>query len=94
MTVFGETVLVRFIRKHAAARKPAARLLKIVRNANWPHFAALKETLSADLGKRTGKVIIDIGGNKYRLIAVVSFEKQYLLIDRVLTHEEYNRESL
>ena len=94
MTIFGEAILTRFIRKHAAARKPMARFMEIASNANWPHLAALKETVSADLGKRTGKVIIDIGGNKYRLIAVVNFEKQYLLVDRVLTHEEYNRESL
>ncbi|MGA2740068.1 MAG: type II toxin-antitoxin system HigB family toxin [Bryobacteraceae bacterium] len=35
-----------------------------------------------------------MGGNKYRVIAVVNFEKQALLIEKVLTHEEYNRENL
>ena len=95
MIVFGETVLARFTQKHAASRKPLARFLKIVHNAEWPHFSALKETFStADTGKRTGKVIFDIGGNKYRLIAVVNFERQSVLIDQVFTHEEYDREVL
>ena len=63
--------------------------------AVWPHFPAIKTTFPAtDIGRATGKVIFDIGGNKYRLIAIVNFEKQILLIDSVLTHEEYNRESL
>jgi mRNA interferase HigB len=54
-----------------------------------------KETFStADTGKRTGKVIFDIAGNKYRLIAVVNFERQSVLIDQVFTHEEYDREVL
>ena len=37
-------------------------------------------------------IVFDISGNKYRLVATVNFEKQILLIERVLTHEEYNRE--
>ena len=95
MTVFGQAVLTRFAQKHAVSRTPLTRFLRIIAAAEWPHFAALKETFSsADVGKRTGKVIFDIGGNKYRLIAVVNFEKQSLLIDRVLTHEEYTRERL
>jgi len=40
------------------------------------------------------KVIFDIGGNNYRLIAIVSFERESLLIEEVLTHEEYSREDL
>ncbi|MGA2594313.1 MAG: type II toxin-antitoxin system HigB family toxin [Bryobacteraceae bacterium] len=39
-------------------------------------------------------MIFDIGGNKYRLIAVVNFEKQVLLIEEVWTHEKYDRENL
>jgi len=39
-------------------------------------------------------MIFDIGGNKYRVIAIVNFEKQAMLIEKVLTHEEYSREKL
>jgi len=35
-----------------------------------------------------------IGGNKYRLIARVDFEEQLLVIQTVLTHQEYDREDL
>ena len=38
--------------------------------------------------------IFDIGGNKYRLIAKVDFEERILLVQTVLTHEEYSREIL
>jgi mRNA interferase HigB len=69
--------------------------LEIVRGADWPHFPAIKQTLPAtDLGRKTGKVIFDIGGNKYRLIAIVNFEKESVLVEEVLTHEGYNREDL
>ena len=55
----------------------------------------MKRTFPAtDLGKQSGRLIFDIGGNKYRLIASVDFKEQILVIERVLTHEEYNREVL
>ena len=39
-------------------------------------------------------LIFNVGGNEYRVVARVNFEKQSIVIDRVLTHEEYNRERL
>jgi len=93
--VYGEAVLARFAARNAAARKPLQRFLEIAREADWPHFPALKQTFPAtDLGRTTGKTIFNIGGNKYRVIAVVNFQKQALLIEEVFTHEKYNRENL
>lgn len=36
-------------------------------------------------------IVFDIGGNKYRLIAYIRFEKQILYIKAVLTHRDYER---
>jgi mRNA interferase HigB len=36
-------------------------------------------------------VVFDIGGNKYRLIAMIRYAKRKLYIRHVLTHREYNR---
>jgi mRNA interferase HigB len=49
---------------------------------------------TADLGRGTGKVIFNICGNRYRLVAVVNFEQQAMSIQSVLTHKEYDRENL
>ena len=93
--MLGESVATRFAARHADARKPLQRFLAISRDADWPHFAALKTTLAAtDLGKQTGRYIFDLGGNKYRLIASVDFAEQILVIERILTHQEYDREVL
>lgn len=95
MKVFGEQLLARFARKHADSRKSLARFLVLAENAIWSHAEALKGTFpSADLGKGTGLVIFDIGGNKYRLTALVNFESQSVKITGVFTHEEYSRKNL
>lgn len=95
MTIFRESVAAKFAKQHADARGPLQRLLKIAATASWRDFIALKETFpTADLGRRTGKVIFNICGNRYRLIAVVNFEEQEMSIASVLTHKEYDREKL
>jgi mRNA interferase HigB len=90
--VLGEAMIARFAKKHSASRKPLLRFLEIARAADWPHFPALKRSFAAADYTSNGTIIFNIGGNKYRLAATVNFEKQILLIERVLTHEEYTRE--
>jgi mRNA interferase HigB len=90
--VLGEAMIARFAKKHSASRKPLLRFLEIAGAADWPHFPALKRSFAAADYTSNGTIIFNIGANKYRLAATVNFEKQILLIDRVLTHEEYTRE--
>ena len=40
--------------------------------------------------KRTA-TIFDIGGNKYRIVALVDYARQTVLITHVLDHKEYDR---
>ena len=93
MEVYGEAGMAKFAKKHAASRKPLQRFLEIVKQANWLHFADVKNTFgSADYV--AGRLVFDIGGNKYRIIASVDFDEQILVVDQVMTHEEYAREKL
>ena len=95
MRVFGEAVVAGFAKRHPGARKPLQRFATIVRSALWPHFPAVKETFPAtDYAPATGALIFNIGGNKYRLIARVDFEEQWLVIRTVPTHQEHLREDL
>ena len=93
MKVYGQAAIAKFAKRHAASRKPFQRFLDIVKQAYWLHFAAVKNTFgSADYV--SGRLVFDIGGNKYRVIASVDFDEQILVVDQVMTHEEYGREKL
>jgi mRNA interferase HigB len=95
MEIFGELVAARFARKYPAARKPLQRFLRICRQAAWPHLPALKETFaSADYAPETGTVIFNLGGNKYRIVALIDFERQEILMVQIMTHETYGRKQL
>jgi mRNA interferase HigB len=52
-------------------------------------FADLRKTFSAV--DRVGQFyVFDIGGNKYRIIAAIHFDKQRLYVRHVFTHKEYD----
>jgi len=88
--VLGRGKLHDFAIRHAAARRPLGRWEDIVRNANWKSLVDVKATFrSADLVG--DKIVFNLGGNKYRLIACVDFRSAILLVTDVFTHEEYGR---
>ena len=93
VVTYGAAIIERFTRKYADARRPAARLLTLANAASWGTFTDLRRTFpSADLEKRTGLVIFDIGVNKCRLLASVDYESQEIDIRSMLTHAECERE--
>ncbi len=64
--------------------------IRTVRLADWSNFADLKNTFNhADVYKNC--TIFDIGGNKYRIIAKVEYQKHLVFIRFVLTHSEYDK---
>jgi mRNA interferase HigB len=63
----------------------------VVRGADWSKPNEVKETFrSADILKG-GRVVFDIGGNKYRLIAAIHYRGQRVYIRFIGTHAEYDK---
>lgn len=63
---------------------------KIIESRQFANFADIKRAFNA-VDKPGDYYIFDVGGNKYRIIAGISFSHQKLYIRHVFTHEEYNR---
>ncbi len=67
-----------------------SRWFKIIQSTQFDNFAALRIVFpSAD--QVGGLVVFNIGGNKYRLIAAVHFNRGKVYIRDVLTHKEYDQ---
>ena len=61
-----------------------------VSQANVSTFPALRQLFgSADYVD--GFTIFDVGGNRYRIAAVIHYDKHRLYVRRVMTHAEYDR---
>ena len=78
-----------FAEKHHDAKSSLARWYAIVRKDRFLNFAQLRETFphADQVGKFT---VLNIGGNKVRLIAAVHYNRNKIYIRQVLTHQEYD----
>jgi len=81
---------------NAQAQKSPLEWFKTCRSAQWHSFADVRRTRGdADVAKvRSGRTatIFDIGGNKWRVIALIDYRRQRMLVTHVMDHKEYDRE--
>ncbi len=75
---------------HPESGMPLSAWYSVVSKTAFKSFAELRRTFpSADWFG--GKIVFNIGGNKYRLIAAVHFNRGKLYIRDILTHAEYGK---
>lgn len=89
MHVISKKKLRDFWHRHPKARSPLEAWYQVAKHAEWESVADVRRTFgSADPVGRF--VVFDIGGNKYRLIAAIHFNRGKLFVRHVLTHAEYD----
>ena len=91
MHIISRKALRDFWEKHPDSQAPLTRWFRVVKAGQFGSFPELRAVFpSAD---KVGKwVVFNIGGNKYRLIASVHFNRGKLYVREVLTHREYDEE--
>ena len=78
-----------FWQKYPDSQTALERWSKIIEKNNFDSFAQLRATFpSADLVDKL--IVFNIGGNKYRMIAAIHFNRQKVYIRHILTHAEYD----
>jgi mRNA interferase HigB len=89
MHVISKKKLREFWEKHLKAQASLEQWYQVAKSAAWESFADVRKTFNtADQVDRF--TVFNIGGNKYRLIAVIHFNRGKLYVRHVLTHAEYD----
>jgi mRNA interferase HigB len=92
MQVLSLRTLRRFWERHPKAKRPLRAWYKIVSEAKWDGPADVKGTFRTADFVGDKRIVFDIGGNKYRIVARVVYDPFYrVMIKFVGTHEEYDR---
>jgi mRNA interferase HigB len=90
MRVISNKALVDFASNHPEAMVVMQAWRKIIESRNFANFAELKAAFNG-----TDKVddfcVFNVGGNKFRIVASVSFSYQKLFVRHVFTHKEYDK---
>lgn len=78
--------------KHSQAERPLTAWYHAVSKATWSGPADVKADFGANVDfVADNRIVFDIAGNKYRLVAHVSYTFKRVLIKFVGTHAEYDK---
>lgn len=88
--VISRKALVEFWEQYPDSKEPLLRWYKIMVYSEYESFVSLRKTFpSADQVRDL--VVFNIGGNKYRLVASIHFNRGRVYVRHVLTHREYDQ---
>ena len=92
MHVISRKALKQFWQQHPESELALARWFKIMEQTDFKNFAELRAVFpTADLVDSW--IVFNIGGNKFRLIVSVHFNRNSVYIRHVLTHQAYDKGS-
>jgi mRNA interferase HigB len=90
MRVLAWSTLDAYIRENASAEASLKIWFRTSERADWSSFAEVRRTFNS-VDSVADRLVFNIGGNNYRLIAKVSYPHRHLWIRWVGTHAEYDR---
>ena len=91
MRVIAKKALVLFYTEHKDAKIALEEWYQKTEEAQWDNFTQVRQTFkSADL-VGNNRIVFNIKGNQYRLVALVLFRIKMAYIRFVGTHSDYDR---
>ncbi len=91
MHIISRKALRQFWQKYPDSETALVRWFKLINSATFRSFEELRSVFpSADIVDNL--IVFNIGGNKYRLMASIHFNRQKVYIREILTHQEYNKD--
>ena len=90
MKIISNSALRAFAAEYPQADAPLKGWRRVVEKNRFANWSELKASFNS-VDRVGDLVVFDIGGNKYRLVAYIRFEKQIVYIKAVLTHQEYGK---
>ncbi|WP_298909986.1 type II toxin-antitoxin system HigB family toxin [uncultured Nostoc sp.] len=91
MHVISYRSLRKYIESHADCREALDNWYKVANKADWSNLVEVQ--LVFPKAKAVGNfTILNIKGNKYRLIVSIDYEMQLIYIKNIFTHAEYDKE--
>jgi mRNA interferase HigB len=97
MRVITRKPLREFAQRHADAAESLQNWYRTFREAHWESLQDVRRVYphadAVTVASGRTVTVFNIGGNKYRLIAAVHYNRQRVYVLRVLRHAEYSKDT-
>lgn len=89
--IFSKSTLKDFWMKNPDSEQYLKTWFDTAMNANWKTPNEVKQTYANASILKDSRIVFNIKGNTYRLVAKFNFEKQWIFIRFIGTHSEYDK---
>jgi mRNA interferase HigB len=89
--IFAKSTLRHFWEKHPDSEQYLKTWFDIVMRSNWSTPNEVKQTYVNASVLKDSRIVFNIKGNSYRLVAKFNFEKKWIFIRFIGTHLEYDK---
>lgn len=89
--IFSKGTLRDYWRKNPETEQYLKTWFETVVEANWKSPSDVKSSFANASILKDGRVVFNIKGNSFRLVARINYEKEWLFIRFIGTHQEYDK---
>ena len=91
MRVISRKCLNELARRHPDAKPGLDAWFHEAEDADWANPAQLKEQYAMESILKNGRVVFNVGGNKYRLVVRINYAYRVAYVRFAGTHSEYDQ---
>jgi mRNA interferase HigB len=89
--IFSKSTLRAFWEKHADAEQYLKTWYDTAMNTEWKSPSDIKQMYANASILKDSRIVFNIKGNSYRLVAKINYEKQWIFIRFIETHIDYDK---
>jgi mRNA interferase HigB len=92
MNVYNKSSIIEFYKRHGDAKIPLQVWYEEIEFGKWKSPNELKRDYGGSVSiLKNSRVVFNIKGNDYRLVAALNYENAWIFIKFIGTHKEYDR---
>ena len=92
MNIYNKSSIIEFYKKHGDSKIPLQIWHEEVSGKKWKSPNELKQSYGGSVSiLKNSRVVFDIKGNDYRLVAAINYENKWVFIKFIGTHQQYDR---
>lgn len=92
MEILNSRIINQFVKQFPEAKAPLEDWVSKTANAKWENNADVQKTFNSADHIGDQKFIFNIGGNKFRMAAMVWIKKEKVYVLKLMTHAAYDKE--
>lgn len=90
MVIITKGIIHAFAARHKNATIPLNDWYEKTKTAQWSNFSKVRSTFNTVDLIGNDRYVFNIGGNNFRIVALIHFDIRTLYIRAILTHREYD----